>query len=293
MPETKVDPALVQDLLKGAIDTHVHSAPDLVPRKMDDTALAKAAAAVGMAGYVSKNHQTVTVGQAAAATAAVPGVRVYGSVTLNAGMGGINPEAVRVALALGARIVWLPTISSEHHRQLAATSERAAGTGGGTTAAAVPVVDEKGRLVPALYDVFELVKGADALLETGHLSVPEIIQVAREARPRGLKVMVTHPESPLVGMGTAEQVELAGLGCHFEHCFGNTVGQWSVPPAEIAHNIRAAGVSSSVMATDFGQAHNPPPAEGLAAFIAAMLAEGFTPADVRRMVQATPRALLS
>ncbi|MCL4534489.1 MAG: DUF6282 family protein [Bacteroidetes bacterium] len=292
MAETGIDPALVDDLMRGAIDTHVHAAPDLVPRKMDDLGLARAAADAGMAGYVSKNHQAATAGQAALATQVTPGVRVYGSIALNAGVGGINPEAVRVALALGARIVWLPTISSEHHRQLAATSERAAGVGGGTRGDAVKVVDEQGRLVTALYDVFDMVKGANALLETGHISVAEIFAIAREARSRDVKVMVTHPESPLVGMSADEQLQLAGIGCYFEHCYGNTVGQWGVPTAEMAHNIYLVGVPSSVMATDFGQAHNPPPTEGLRSFIRAMLEAGFSAAQVKQMVQDNPRHLL-
>ena len=41
-------------LLKGCIDTHIHGAPDVVPRKMDDLALARDAAKAGMRGLVLK-----------------------------------------------------------------------------------------------------------------------------------------------------------------------------------------------------------------------------------------------
>jgi Family of unknown function (DUF6282) len=43
-------------LLDEAVDTHVHSAPGLIPRKLDDIALAQAALAAGMAAIVLKNH---------------------------------------------------------------------------------------------------------------------------------------------------------------------------------------------------------------------------------------------
>jgi hypothetical protein len=291
MDNPVVDQSLVNELMQEAIDTHIHCAPDLVPRKGDDLELARMALEAGMAGYVSKNHQSPTTGQAAAATKAVGGVRVYGSIALNAAVGGINPEAVRVALGLGARTVWLPTISSEHHRMLAATSPRAAGVGGGSSAGPVAVIDGDGRLVPAMYDVFDLVKQAGALLETGHLSVPEIKQVAKEARSRGVeKVAITHPESVLVEMSLDDQAELSRMGCFLAHCY-NVIGE-SATMAEMARNIRAVGFAQCLMATDFGQAKNPPPVEGLRLFIAGLLAEGFTPAEIRRMVRNNPAQLL-
>jgi hypothetical protein len=278
--------------MQGAIDTHVHSAPDLVPRKGDDVELASQAARAGMAGYVSKNHQSPTAGQAAIATKSVGQVRVYGSVVLNSALGGINPDAVRAAIGSGARTVWLPTISSEHHQQLAATSERAAGVGGGSLSGPVKVLDGFGHLVPALYDVFDLVKNAGVLLETGHLSVPEIIQIAKEARARGLeKVVITHPESVLVGMPLNDQVELARLGCYLAHCY-NVIGE-SATMAEMAQNIRGVGFGQCLIATDFGQAKNPWPVDGLRLFISGLLSEGFKKSEIRRMVSQNPAQLLA
>ena len=36
------DPQTVEGLLEGAFDTHIHSAPDVLPRKFDDLELAEA-----------------------------------------------------------------------------------------------------------------------------------------------------------------------------------------------------------------------------------------------------------
>ena len=40
--------------IPGIFDMHIHSAPDIAPRKTDDLELAKAAAAAGMGGIMIK-----------------------------------------------------------------------------------------------------------------------------------------------------------------------------------------------------------------------------------------------
>src|SRR4051794_1967373 len=48
------DKATIDGLLEGAIDTHVHSAPDVLPRKFDDLELAQRFKARRLAGFVLK-----------------------------------------------------------------------------------------------------------------------------------------------------------------------------------------------------------------------------------------------
>lgn len=166
--------------------------------------------------------------------------------------------------------------------------------GGATTPATVRVVDESGHLVPALYDVFDLVKQANAILATGDISAPDAKRVAQEARARGLqKVVITHPETWIVVMPLDDQLELARLGCCLEHCYATIIADRGVSATTMAHNVRAAGVASAMLATDFGKLHQPPPVEGLRAAIAVMLSEGFSPSEVRQMVRDNPQALLA
>ena len=49
----------MKELIQGAYDLHVHSAPDVMPRKMDDLEMAQRIVASGMAGYALKSGQTV------------------------------------------------------------------------------------------------------------------------------------------------------------------------------------------------------------------------------------------
>jgi hypothetical protein len=53
-----------EGLLTGAYDMHVHSGPDVLPRKFDDLDLAKRAEEKGMAGFVLKSHYVCTADRA-------------------------------------------------------------------------------------------------------------------------------------------------------------------------------------------------------------------------------------
>ena len=100
--------------MRGAYDLHVHVEPDLPKRRIDDLALARRFAELGLAGFVLKSHYVPTAERAAVVRAAVPGVDALGAITLNAGVGGLNAQAVEIAARGGARIVWLPTVDSEN-----------------------------------------------------------------------------------------------------------------------------------------------------------------------------------
>ena len=54
----------VKELLKGGYDLNVHSAPDCLPRKMDDIDMAERITASTLSGYAIKNHWTSTAGRA-------------------------------------------------------------------------------------------------------------------------------------------------------------------------------------------------------------------------------------
>jgi catechol 2,3-dioxygenase-like lactoylglutathione lyase family enzyme len=82
--------------------------------RIDDLALARRFAELGLAGFVLKSHYAPTAERAAVVRGAVPGVRALGAVTLNHGIGGLNAQAVEIAARVGARIVWLPTVDAEN-----------------------------------------------------------------------------------------------------------------------------------------------------------------------------------
>ena len=107
--------------LKGVCDMHVHSNPDLRLRAYNDFELADAAVRVGARAIVIKSHQGFTANRAYLTNEYVKRVHgetnftMFGSVTLNKVVGGVNPSAVETALKLGAKVVWLPTQSAKNH----------------------------------------------------------------------------------------------------------------------------------------------------------------------------------
>lgn len=91
-----------KELIKGAYDLHVHSAPDVLPRKMNDIEMAKRIRESGMAGYAIKSHFFCTSERAALMHELYPDVDYVGTITLNSSVGGINPTAMEMAARSGA-----------------------------------------------------------------------------------------------------------------------------------------------------------------------------------------------
>ena len=108
--------------MKGVIDMHVHTNPDLRLRAYDDFEMMEAGIRVGARAIVLKTHQGTTMDRAYLCNrhneivhGKTNNFTMFGSITLNKVVGGINPKAVDVALKLGAKVVWLPTQSARNH----------------------------------------------------------------------------------------------------------------------------------------------------------------------------------
>ena len=238
--------------LTGTIDLHIHTAPDVSPRKLDDVEAARQAAARGMRAILLKSHTTLTAGRAALVERMVPGIRVFGGLALNDAVGGLNPAAVEAALQLGAAEIWMPTLSAVGDPR----PHRAPG---------LTVVDDQG-LKPSVHEILRLVAEHNAILGTGHLSPAEIMLLVPAARAAGVrKVLITHPEHPPVEMSVLQQEELRDrYDVYFERCLiSTTLGSGQMSFAELAGIIRRVGAATTVVATDFGQPGNLSPVEGL------------------------------
>jgi hypothetical protein len=272
------------DCLEGAIDLHVHSAPDVDPRRYDDIDLAREAARAGMGAILIKSHQASTVERAYLTSRAVPDIDVYGGLVLNHTVGGLNPAAVSLALQLGAKQVWMPTKSAANHR-------RGHGLSGG-----ISILESDGRLVPEAREIVTLVAQSGCALGTGHLAPEEVFALAGFAAEVGLaKLVVTHPEWSHTFYSIDEQRRLAAHGnVMFERCFVSTTHLCGFTPLSvIANAIADIGADTTVLSSDLGQPDTPPPAEGLRIFAEQLKAEGFSPEDIHQMLRLNPLSVLS
>src|SRR5437667_9283993 len=75
--------------LNGAIDMHAHSYPDGVARSIDAVDLAKLAKSRGMRALVLKNHYEPTASLATIVRKEVPGIEVFGGISLDLTVGGV------------------------------------------------------------------------------------------------------------------------------------------------------------------------------------------------------------
>lgn len=262
---------------------HVHTAPDVRPRKLDDRELLSRAQEARMAGVVLKNHHASTADRAHLLRAKADGVAVFGGIVLNESVGGLDPSAVRSALGSGAKVVWMPTISAAHHAE---RNGGAHGSGGIRVA-------KNGHVVPEIAEILAEIAGSGAVLATGHISPDESATLVAEALRAGVaRVVITHPASHLVGMAVDRQIELARMGVFIEIAEVTTRQAVPVSRNELAAHARAIGPASVVLTSDLGQPENPYPADGLAELIEGMLAAGISQEEVRLMVQHNPARLL-
>jgi Family of unknown function (DUF6282) len=283
--------------MKGAVDVHVHSEPDLFPRIADDVGVARHARAMGLRAFSLKCHFERTTSRAYFTSQLVPGIQIVSGIVLNRAVGGINPAAVDVALRFGARHVWMPTIDAANHARTfgstgaydkqTSTVARAADPG-------IEVFDDAGTPIDGLVDVLDLVAEHGAILSTCHLSVPEIERLVPLARKRGVeKIMITHPffKVPALDLETLKSLVAQGAYAEFGYCTVSPM--WGhAPLAKVVEAIRAVGPEHSILMSDAGQRHNPMPAEALRVFAQSVHESGVSEDDVERMIKQNPLELL-
>lgn len=284
-------------LLGGAVDTHVHAAPDLVERHQSDLELAAEAAEAGMAGVVIKNHVEPTVGRAALANEAIGEDILYGGVVLNGAVGGVNPDAAEMALELGAKVVWLPTLWAANDARGARLDGNGEGGDAYKRGQRIPTADEEitvsreGSVTGDVRRAVELVAEHEAVLATGHVSYEETAAIARACADLGADCLVNHPFSRHLDAGIDGHLRLADLGATMEYC-ALSLGKDGGPGAgDVAEALQRVGPARCVLASDYGQVGNPP-VGGLEVFANEVIEAGATAEDVRTAVSETPTRLL-
>jgi len=276
--------------LKGAIDFHVHGGPDSVSRSIDADDLARLAKKNGMRGLVLKNHWESTAALAYMVSKEVPGIEIFGGITQDRAVGGINLEAVKHMVAMKGglgRVVWLPTFDAENAVKYAKSDSPF-----------VPV-SKDGKLLPNVLELIDFIaQHHQMVLETGHISPAEGLLVVHEAHRRGVThIVVTHAMLPPVRMNVSQMQEAARDGAFLEFVYG---GVWGAKPQntirEYVDAIRQVGAKNCIVATDFGAVGQTPPRplhpQGLLEFMQALHKEGIPIDDINLMTKTNPALAL-
>jgi hypothetical protein len=282
-------PASAQDgavSLKGVVDIHVHQDPDSAPRAIDADDVARQAKAAGMRAVVLKNHWEDTAALAYMVRKMVPGIEVFGGITQDLAVGGINIEAVKhMADMKGGygRIVWLPTFDAQN--QVADKGPEVK-------------VSENGKLLPSVLALLDYIATRKQLaLETGHVSAAEALMVIREARARGIQhVVATHGMAGPTNLSVAQAQEAGRMGAYIEFVYGGTLEKGSTLTVEkFAEWIRAVGPEHCILSSDLGGARpypRPMPAQGMLDFMNGLHQAGLSVADINLMAKTNPARVL-
>jgi hypothetical protein len=277
--------------LEGVIDMHVHSAPDIRERAYTDIELMDAAVRVKARAAVIKSHHGTTMNRAFLVNEfnkilhkGGNNFTMFGSITLNRAVGGLNPTAVETALKMGAKVVWLPTTHAVN--QLAKD-----GKSGGIECVA------GGKIVEPLKEILRIVKDYGVALGTAHLAPKEIFTVVEAARDMGIdKIIVTHPEFHIVGMSLEDQVKITqDYGVYLERCYAQPMGG-GVYKSNLEDNLRvikAVGYKNVLISTDGGQVENPHWELALEEYLQYLSDNGIDDAQLFEMSRNIPARLLN
>lgn len=315
-----------EELLRGAIDIHVHAGPHIFssPRRVDPFQAATQARDAGMRAIVFMDVFEMSNGTAWLVNRAVPDFQTYGGIILNTVYGGMNPRAVKTALRYGDGAKY---VSFGAHSTLYQAAREGRLVDGVfrplselypefrrelETCISVPEgapsreLDEILRLIAANPHVYMI---------TGHVSVPEAVRLVEYAGEYGVERVVV--SSAVVKEASMDELSyMAGRGAYLEYTLAAYTHTTTIPKThyyvereyasidegmsgEVGGGVKGAaaqmmelGADHCIICTDFGVYTLPTPVEGLREFMACLMDLGVTDADIGVMVKCNPERLL-
>jgi hypothetical protein len=279
-----VDQKLEDPVLKGAIDIHAHYGPDVYNRQWDPFEIARIAKARGMRGIVIKSHWTESATLAEMTRKyATPDLEVFGGLSLNTTVGGINPMAVRMFAEIAghrAKVVWMPTHDAENEVLTLKQSRP------------FVRVSKDGKLLPQVGEVLDLIAKYKLTLATGHVRADEMLAIVREAKKRGIEhVIITHPGlGPQYTDPTIDQLkEAVAMGGYAEVVANELYGAARAKKIEL---IKAVGPEHVIISTDSGLVGTPNHADALVLSARILREAGFTEPQLDMMFKRNPALVL-
>ncbi len=319
---------LSHELLKGAIDIHVHAGPHISssPRRVDPFQAAVQARDAGMRAIVFMDVFEMSNGTAWLVNRAVPDFRTYGGIILNTVYGGMNPRAVKTAIHYGDGAKY---VSFGAHSTLFQASREGRLVDGRF----VPLselypkfkAEELDRCIciplegaprPELDEILRLIADNPHIyMITGHVSPEEAVRLVDLANDYGIEKIVV--SSAVTKIASLNQLRhMADRGAFIEYTLAAYTHTTSIPKThyyvereyasidegmsgelgsgirEASNQIQRLGADHCIIATDFGVYTLPEPVEGLREFIACLLDLGVPHGDIRKLVKTNPEKIL-
>ena len=269
-----------------------------MPRILDHHEQLLEASAAGFQAVVTKDHYYLGTPHAILLEKLFPelNTRMFSGIALNNASGGINPHAVDHAVKLGAKIVWMPTLSAANHIAKMATEAKGfPKVAGALEAVPLTVLDANGKLTDDTLKVLDLIAAADVILSGGHLSAHELTVLFAEGQKRGVKKMMVNHPTYVVGCTDDDIRVLISLGGKMEHSICQFIPGRAkkFEPEFVLHLIEVAGVDNTIFGSDLGLQGSARPLDGYRAFVGQLLDLDVSEADIRTMVGNNGAAMLN
>lgn len=294
-------PEAFDRLLRGAIDVHVHGQPDLTaasPNRGADLEVARLAREYGISGWVLKSHVWATMDRARSLQQALAGTfTVYGSITLNPPVGGLEPAVVELAAAHGARVVFLPSwgtaADAARGGYIATLLKRVSPSFGEYHArTAIALCDAAGNLSGQARAVIDACRALDLALCTGHASLEESRAVAEYCAEIGQRLLINHPLHYTKDLAALS--ELAGTGAYLEFAGAPLVHpEAHLSLRDVHEALCALGPERAILTTDVFSRWVPPEPECFRMFVEQLAYLGWSAEQIATMVSTNPRAFLA
>ena len=167
-------------LLQGVCDLHVHAAPDVKPRSVDELGLVREARQAGYRALMFKSNEWSCHDRAWLIRQIFPDFHCFGSLCMNHCYGDrVNPHAAAMAVKTTGglcKCIWMPTQAAAWQH----AHDKLPGKG-------IPVLSDTGRVLPEVIRVMEVCAEADIIFATGHSSPEESLVLAGMARDVGVR----------------------------------------------------------------------------------------------------------
>jgi hypothetical protein len=276
-------------VLDGAVDLHCHSGPSPFPRRLDHVEASYDGARINLRAILVKSHHHNTVMDLLAMRTPLQSAPtpMYGGVALNSEVGGINPSAVAVAINLGGRCVWGPTVSAGQHIKAHSHDDGFPSAAGNLYEQEVSIFTAAGEVSPETDLVTKLVGDAGILLTGGHLDGTSMKTFFKTASGNGVKRMLLHHPDFIVNASETDIEEMLGYGAFVEHelsMYHPQVAAPQFPIERLVDWIQKIGPERTVLDSDLGQVGNPLPVDAYILIIQQLLDHGISEADIRQMI---------
>ena len=156
------------------------------------------------------------------------------------------------------------------------------------------VLDDHGRLLPAVRDTVRLCADHGVALSFGHLSPQEMEALAEEMGAIGYRrAFIDHPFSEVFELDVPKMKRWADAGLRFALTWDELSPLLGVDPQDIVAAIRAVGPEHFMLSSDAGLPLLPPTVEAYRLLAATLRAYGMTEVEMRQLMSGSAKEIVT